>query len=70
MPAKVKDLVMGAGGKGFMLVARLQLDTPGKLLAHSISYEALELAAYELLLRVAEHAGEAGAALRSQNVRA
>ena len=57
-PSKAKDSVMGAGGKGFLLFARLQPDTPGKLLAHSISYEALELAAYELLLRVAERAGE------------
>src|SRR5205085_1922526 len=38
--------------------ARLQPDTPGKLLAHALSYEALELASYELLRRVAERAGE------------
>jgi ferritin-like metal-binding protein YciE len=57
-PARVKDTVMGIGGKGFLLFARLQPDTPGKLLAHALSYEALELASYELLLRVAERAGE------------
>jgi ferritin-like metal-binding protein YciE len=57
-PSKVKDAVMGAGGKGFLLFARLNPDTPGKLFAHSVSYEALELASYELLGRVAAQAGE------------
>ena len=33
-PARLKDAVMGVGGKGFLLFARLQPDTPGKLLAH------------------------------------
>jgi ferritin-like metal-binding protein YciE len=57
-PSRTKDLVMKLGGKGFLLFARLQPDTPGKLLAHSLSYEALERASYELLARVAERAGE------------
>jgi ferritin-like metal-binding protein YciE len=57
-PAKVKDLVMAAGGKGFLLFARLNPDTPGKLFAHALSYEGLELASYELLARVAETAGD------------
>jgi ferritin-like metal-binding protein YciE len=56
-PSKMKDIVMGVGGKGFLLFARLQPDTPGKLFAHALSYEALELASYELLRRVAERAG-------------
>src|SRR5436190_1433898 len=42
-PARLKDAVMGVGGKGFLLFARLQPDTPGKLLAHALSYEGLEL---------------------------
>jgi ferritin-like metal-binding protein YciE len=57
-PSKVKDVVMGVGGKGFLLFARLQPDTPGKLFAHALSYEGLELASYELLARVGERAGE------------
>jgi ferritin-like metal-binding protein YciE len=57
-PSKVKDVVMGVGGKGFLLFARLQPDTPGKLFAHALSYEGLEYASYELLRRVAERAGE------------
>src|SRR6266496_1794447 len=57
-PSPTKDAVMAVGGKGFLLFARLQPDTPGKLHAHALSYEALELSSYELLLRVAERAGE------------
>ena len=57
-PSKVKDAVMAVGGKGFLLFARVQPDTPGKLFAHALSYEGLELASYELLKRVAERAGE------------
>jgi ferritin-like metal-binding protein YciE len=55
-PSRVKDVVMGVGGKGFLLFARLQPDTPGKLFAHALSFEGLELASYELLRRVAERA--------------
>src|SRR3954447_25491065 len=53
-----KDTIMKLGGKGFLLFARLQPDTPGKLHAHALSYEALELSSYELLARVGERAGE------------
>jgi ferritin-like metal-binding protein YciE len=56
-PSLVKDTVMKVGGKGFVLFARLQPDTPGKLHAHSLSYEALELSSYELLRGTAERAG-------------
>jgi len=58
-PSKLKDMVMKSGGKGFLAFARVQPDAPGKLLAHSLSYEALENAAYELLARTADRAGEA-----------
>ena len=57
-PSRTKDTVMAVGGKGFLLFARLQPDTPGKLHAHSLSYEALEVSSYELLHRVAERAAE------------
>jgi ferritin-like metal-binding protein YciE len=57
-PSRVKDTVMAVGGKGFLLFARLQPDTPGKLHAHALSYEALELSSYELLGGVAELAEE------------
>ena len=57
-PSTIKDVVMAAGGKGFVLFARSQQDTPSKLTAHAHSYEYLERAAYELLRRVAERAGD------------
>ncbi len=56
-PSKVKDVAGRAGGVGMLLFAKLQPDTPGKLVAHAFSYEHMELAAYELLRRVAERAG-------------
>jgi ferritin-like metal-binding protein YciE len=57
-PSLAKDTVMKIGGMGFLLFARLQPDSPGKLHAHSLSYEALELSSYELLRGTAERAGE------------
>lgn len=57
-PSRFKDAVMKLGGKGFVLFARVQPDTPGKLLAHALAYEALEEASYTLLAEVAERAGE------------
>src|SRR5438067_9401193 len=41
-PSRLKDMIMKVGGKGFLAFARAQPDTPGKLLAHALSYEALE----------------------------
>ena len=57
-PSLTKDTLMKIGGKGFLLFARSQPDTPGKLHAHALSYEALELSSYELLAGAAERAGE------------
>ena len=68
-PSTVKDMVMKLGGKGFLLFARAQPDTPGKLLAHALSYEALERGSYEALLRVAERAGERDVADAARRIR-
>jgi len=57
-PSRLKDAVMRLGGKGFLLFARVQPDTPGKLAAHAHSYEALEFAAYDLLIRMSRRAGD------------
>jgi ferritin-like metal-binding protein YciE len=57
-PATLKDLAGTLTGKGFTIFARLQPDTPGKLLAHAFSYEHMELAAYDLLGAVAVRASD------------
>jgi ferritin-like metal-binding protein YciE len=54
----IKDLAGRIGGWAMVVFARLNPDTPGKLTAHAFSYEHMELAAYELLSRVAARAGE------------
>jgi ferritin-like metal-binding protein YciE len=57
-PATVKDLAGTLTGQAFVLFARGNPDTPGKLVAHGYSYEHMELAAYELLAGVAQRAGD------------
>lgn len=57
-PSIVKDAAGAITGLGFGLFAKLQPDTPGKLVAHAFSYEHMELAAYDLLARVAERDGD------------
>src|SRR4051795_2520011 len=69
-PSKFKDLVMKAGGEGFVWFARSQPDTTGKLAAHGYSYEALELGSYEMLLRVALRAGDHETARIAREIRA
>jgi ferritin-like metal-binding protein YciE len=57
-PSRIKDALMAIGGKGFVLFARAQPDTPGKLATHAYSYEHLELASYAMLEHVATRAGD------------
>jgi ferritin-like metal-binding protein YciE len=68
-PNKLKDVAARAGGVGFLLFAKLQPDTPGKLAAHAFSYEHLELACYDLLTRVAERAGDEETAAVTRRIR-
>lgn len=67
-PSTVKDMAGKAGGVGMVLFARANPDTPGKLAAHAYSYEHLELAAYELLIRVAKRAGDSETAAVAREV--
>jgi UDP-glucose 4-epimerase len=57
-PSKLKDAAGAAGGWGMAAFAAAQPDTPGKLVMHAYSYEHMELAAYELLKRLAERGGD------------
>jgi nucleoside-diphosphate-sugar epimerase/ferritin-like metal-binding protein YciE len=57
-PSKLKDAAGRAGGWAMVAFAASQPDTPGKLTMHAYSYEHMELAAYELLGRLAERAGD------------
>src|SRR5215210_2013639 len=56
--SKLKDIAGRVGGWAMIAFARLNPDTPGKLTAHAFSYEHMEIAAYELLARVALRAGD------------
>src|SRR5437763_4958005 len=67
-PVTHKDLAGKATGIGFALFARFQPDTPGKLAAHAFSYEHMELAAYELLARLAERAGDSETVLTARMI--
>src|SRR4051812_25873361 len=68
-PSKLEDLLGAISGKGFVLFAKLQPDTPGKLATHAFSYEHLELAVYDLLARVADRAGDPDVARVARNIR-
>lgn len=57
-PSKLKDAAGAAGGWAMAAFAASQPDTPGKLTMHAFSYEHMELAAYELLRRLAERSGD------------
>src|SRR6187551_1268198 len=69
-PSRIEDLLGAVSGKGFVLFARSQPDTPGKLATHAFSYEHLELATYDLLARVAERAGDERTAEVARAIRA
>jgi ferritin-like metal-binding protein YciE len=68
-PSRLPDAAGRAGGIGMVLFARIQPDTPGKLVAHAYSYEHMELAAYELLSIVAEKAGDSETAAVARSIR-
>src|SRR3954451_8239665 len=69
-PSRIEDLLGAVSGKGFVLFARSQPDTPGKLVTHAFSYEHMELAAYDLLARVAEQAGDPETVAVAERIRA
>jgi len=69
-PSAIKDIAGKAGGLGMIAFAQVNPDTPGKLIDHAFSYEHMELAAYELLARVADRAGDAETAATAREIAA
>jgi ferritin-like metal-binding protein YciE/nucleoside-diphosphate-sugar epimerase len=67
-PSKLKDAAGSAGGWAMAAFAASQPDTPGKLAMHAFSYEHMEFAAYELLRRLAERAGDEPTALMAKGI--
>jgi ferritin-like metal-binding protein YciE len=67
-PSKVKDVAGALSGPAFVLFAKSQPDTPRKLVTHAYSYEHMELAAYELLSRVAIRAADEETASLAQQI--
>lgn len=57
-PSTIKDLAGKLTGHGFGMFAAANPDTPGKLIVHAYSYEHMEEAAYDLLARIAQRAGD------------
>jgi ferritin-like metal-binding protein YciE len=64
----IKDIAGMVTGMGFGLFAKLQPDTPGKLIAHAFSYEHMELAAYDMMARVADRAGDTETAAMARRI--
>jgi UDP-glucose 4-epimerase len=69
-PSKLKDAAGAAGGWGMVAFAASQPDTPGKLTMHAYSYEHMELAAYELLKRLAERESDEATARMAAEIAA
>ena len=67
-PSKLKDIAGAVTGVGFGLFAKFQPDTPGKLAVHAFSYEHMELAAYDMLARVADRAADAETAQMARRI--
>lgn len=64
----VKDAAGTLTGLGFGAFAAVQPDTPGKLLAHALSYEHMEEAAYQLLSLLALRAGDEDVARMARTI--
>jgi ferritin-like metal-binding protein YciE len=69
-PSLIKDAAGAVTGLGFGVFAAVQPDTPGKLLAHALSYEHMEEAAYQLIGLLAERASDEDVARLARTIEA
>ncbi len=67
-PVPQKDVTGKVSGVGMALFARFQPDTPGKLAVHAYAYERMEMAAYDLLGRLADRAGDGETVLTARMI--
>lgn len=66
----LKDAVMKLGGKGFLAFAKLMPESPGRFLAHSYAFEALEIAGYDVLARMADEIADVRSRDMAMEIRA
>src|SRR3954463_9657281 len=68
-PSRLEDMLGAVSGKGFVLFARSQPDTPGKLVTHAYSQEHRELPPYDPRERRAPLAGDEATAEVARRIR-
>ncbi|MDQ8185794.1 DUF892 family protein [Pelagicoccus sp. SDUM812002] len=64
----LKKGVMKLGGKGFLLFAQSLPETPGRILAHSFAFEALEYGGYAVLGQLATRDGDSKTAALAKKI--
>ncbi len=69
-PSTTKDVIAKVGAAAMLLFARLNPDTPGKLVVHAYSYEHLEMASHEIVALAAERANDHETAATSRAIAA
>jgi ferritin-like metal-binding protein YciE len=67
-PSSLKDAALRVGALNWGMFFQAQPDTPAKLAAFAYAFEHLEIAAYELLTRVARRAGDSDTVAVAQRI--
>lgn len=67
--SSIKKGVMKLGGKGFLLFAKTLPETPGRILAHSFAFEALEYGGYAVLEQIANRDSDSKTAAIAKEIR-